>query len=63
MKRFEEISRALMTKRGVELVRFYMNKLTVGVSVMGPPGAGANLSTEASRSDQAEEEEEEQEEN
>jgi hypothetical protein len=62
MKRFEEISRALMTKRGVELVRFYMNKLTVGVSVMGPPGAGATLS--AGACDWAEpKQEEEQEEN
>jgi hypothetical protein len=30
IKRFQEINRALMTKRGVERVRFYLNRLTSG---------------------------------
>jgi hypothetical protein len=40
IKRFQEINRALMTKRGVERVRFYLNRLTSGINVMGPPGRG-----------------------
>jgi hypothetical protein len=34
-----------MTKRGVERVAFYLNRLTSGISVMGPPGAGATPSS------------------